>query len=77
MSMFFMRSDSPEFDAELAITDRRPVICECDICGGEIHKGDDFLEGDDYYLMEDGTTICKENGSCLIEWADDNFLQRG
>lgn len=37
----------------------------CDICGEPI------AEGDCYYQMPDGMTVCVEDRHCLEEWAED------
>ena len=63
----FHRTDDPVRDAEvyLQTLDQRPVMCKCDLCGGEIHNEDDYYEADDAYLFEDGCMVC---AGCLDEY---------
>lgn len=77
MSRLFAKNEAQEFEPEVSIEDIRPVICECDICGREICRALDGVAGDDYYLLNDGTSICRGDLRCLKAWADKHFLQRG
>ena len=47
------RSDDPVRDAEDVATDKRPILGNCEICGCEIHGGDEFYEPDDAYCIDD------------------------
>lgn len=59
-------------EPEVSLTDTRPVIGHCDICGNEIHGADDQFVSDRHYLLDDGTLICSEQ--CLIQHFEEKIV---
>lgn len=45
----------------------RPVMCECEECGCDIHGEDDYFEADDAYLFENGDVVCFK---CLYDYCN-------
>lgn len=48
----------------------RPVMCQCEECGGDIHGEDDYYEADDAYLFDNGDLVCF---NCLIDYCNKNL----
>ena len=63
--------DNPEWDAEDAAEDTRPVLGCCEECGEEIHGSDDTHEADDAYNIR-GALI---HYDCLHKYFRDFKIQ--
>lgn len=59
-----------EREYQFSHIDQRPVMCQCEECGGDIHRADDYYEADDAYLFENGDVVCL---NCLYSYCNKNL----
>ena len=64
--------DDPVADAEDWAEDRRPLVGNCEVCGCELHGGDDRWDADDGYEVEDNVFVCDD---CLREYFKDRRIK--
>lgn len=64
--------DDPVLDAErwFSRDNNRPVMCQCEECGCDIHREDDYFEADDAFLFDSGEVVCF---NCLYDYCNKNF----
>lgn len=55
------RTIDPIADMEESQIDRRPLVGYCEVCGIELHGGNDYYEPDDGYEIENGVYVCEDH----------------
>ena len=56
-----MRTNDPVADMEKSQEDRRPIVGYCEVCGCELHGGNDLYDADEGYEVEHGVFVCEDH----------------